>query len=162
MKLPRPFPHFVSSLLCTREQGFDAVRTLFGQRGKGQFCNFCGHLLWTAPLRGVFRGGHCARIAKLHKKVSKIEAWPSPFASWASGFGLEITWYWAKNGTKFEWRPFFLLFTWFWAKNGTKFECDIFKFWSMFLSNFLKFLAPHFSNSCLRYWPLMNLRNYTL
>ena len=37
---------------------------------------------------------------------------------------------------------FFLLFTWFWAKNWTKFECDNFKFWSMFLSNFLKFLAP--------------------
>ena len=47
-----------------------------------------------------------ARIAKLHRKVSKIEACP-PFASWASGFGFEITWYWAKNGTKFEWRLFF-------------------------------------------------------
>ena len=31
-----------------------------------------------------------ARIAKLYTKVSKIEAWPHPFASWASGFGLEI------------------------------------------------------------------------
>ena len=31
-----------------------------------------------------------ARIAKLYRKVSKIEAWPHPFASWASGFGLEI------------------------------------------------------------------------
>ena len=41
---------------------------------------------------------------------------------------------------------YFLLFTWFWAKNGTKFECDNFKFWSMFLSNFLKFLAPPFQN----------------
>ena len=48
--------------------------------------------------RGVFGGalGHgnplwVARIAKLHRKVSKIEAWhPPPFASWASGFGLEI------------------------------------------------------------------------
>ena len=36
-------------------------------------------------------------------------------------FALHL-WFWAKNGTKFEWRPFFLLFTWFWAKNGTKFE----------------------------------------
>ena len=34
---------------------------------------------------------------------------PPPFASWASGFELEITWYWAKNGTKFEWRPFFFI-----------------------------------------------------
>ena len=68
-----------------------------------------------------------ARIAKLHRKVSKIEAWPPPFASWASGFGLEITWYWVKNETKFEGRPFFfLLFTWFWAKNGTKFEWRLF------------------------------------
>ena len=32
-----------------------------------------------------------AIIAKLHRKVSKIETWPPPFASWASGFGLEIT-----------------------------------------------------------------------
>ena len=76
MKLPWPFAHFVSSLLCPREQGFDEVRTLFGQRGKGQFCDFCGYLLWTAPFRGVFRGGHSARIAKLHRKVSKIEACP--------------------------------------------------------------------------------------
>ena len=48
-----------------------------------------------------------------------------------------------------------LLFTWFWAKNGTKSECDYFEFWSMFLSNFLKFLAPPppppFSKSCVRY-----------
>ena len=50
-----------------------------------------------------------ARIAKLHRKVSKIEACP-PFASWASGFGLEITWFWAKTGMKFEWRPFFCCF----------------------------------------------------
>ena len=29
--------------------------------------------------RGVFRGGPLvARIAKLHRKVSKIEAWPPP------------------------------------------------------------------------------------
>ena len=83
---------------------------------------------------------------------------PPPFGNWASGFGLEIIWFWAKNGTKFEWRPFcekwdeiwvktfffFLLFTWFWAKNGTKFEYDNIKFWSMFLSNFLKFLPPLF------------------
>ena len=86
-----------------------------------------------------------------------------PFVSWASGFPLEIEWFWAKIGMKFEWRPLFfcsspnfgqkmgrnlsedflfLLFTWFWAKNGTKFECDYFKFWSMFLSYFLKFLPP--------------------
>ena len=32
-----------------------------------------------------------ARIAKLHRKVSKIEACPPPFASWASGSELEIT-----------------------------------------------------------------------
>ena len=37
MKLPWPFPHFVSSLLCPLEQGFDAVWTLFGEGGKGQF-----------------------------------------------------------------------------------------------------------------------------
>ena len=44
--------------------------------------------------RGVFRGGPLghgpplwvARIAKLHSKVSKIEASPPPFVSWASGF----------------------------------------------------------------------------
>ena len=104
-------------------------------------------------------------------------------------FFLLFTWFWAKNGTKFEWRPFFGFFflvfalhlilgekwdeIWvktfffcssrdfgrkmgrnlsedfflfalhlFWAKNGTKFECGNFKFWSMFFSNFLKFLAP--------------------
>ena len=81
-------------------------------------------------------------------------------------FFLLFTWFWAKNGTKFEWRPFscsspdfgrkmgrnlsedlfFLLFTWFWAKDRTKFEGDNFKFWSMFLSNFLKFPAPPFQN----------------
>ena len=39
----------------------------------------------TYVLRGVFRGGHCAmalplgaRIVKLHRKVSKIEAWTPP------------------------------------------------------------------------------------
>ena len=37
MKLPWPFPHFVSSLMCPNGQGFDAVRTLYGQGGKGQF-----------------------------------------------------------------------------------------------------------------------------
>ena len=40
--------------------------------------------------RGVFRRGHCAmapllvaRIVKLLRKVSKLEAWLPPFASWA-------------------------------------------------------------------------------
>ena len=41
-----------------------------------------GHGPWPPPLG--------RRIAKLHRKVSEIEACP-PFASWASGFGLEIT-----------------------------------------------------------------------
>ena len=49
MKLPWPFPHFVSSLLCQRERGFDAVRTLYGQGGKGQFLRFLRTSLWTAP-----------------------------------------------------------------------------------------------------------------
>ena len=42
------------------------------------------------PVTAQRRPG-AARIAKLYRKVSKIEAWPPPFASWASGFGLEIT-----------------------------------------------------------------------
>ena len=75
-----------------------------------------------------------------------------------------------KNLTKFEWRPFFLtlhlilgensdqiwvktfflLFTWFWAKIRTKFRWNNFCFRSLFLPNFLKFLASPFSKSCVR------------
>ena len=36
MKLLWPFVPFVGSLLCSREQGVDAVRTLYGQGGEGQ------------------------------------------------------------------------------------------------------------------------------
>ena len=41
-----------------------------------------------------------AKIAKLHRKVSKIEACP-PFARWATGFELEITWFWIWGKTFF-------------------------------------------------------------
>ena len=63
---------------------------------------------YTLRLRaGVYLGGGhwamapvwVARIAKFHRKVSKIEACPPPpFASWASGFGLEITCFGRKMG----------------------------------------------------------------
>ena len=50
MKLAWPFLPFVSSLLSPREQGFDAVDTLYGQREGSQFfAMFGGRLLWTAP-----------------------------------------------------------------------------------------------------------------
>ena len=85
------------------------------------------------------------------EKWAKLRHGPC-FASWASGFRLEIIWYWAKIGTKFEWRPFFFvcffalhlilgenwdemwvmifffLFIWFWAKIGTKFKWGPFFF----------------------------------
>ena len=98
------------------------------------------------PSQGRIRGRAIGPwLAKLHRKVSKIEACsPPPFASWASGFqalGSKSPDIGRKMGRNLS-EDLFLLFTWFWAKNGTKFECDNFKFWSMFLSNFLKFLAP--------------------
>ena len=98
-------------------------------------------------VRAYLERGHwaiwVARIAKLHRKVSKIEACPPPplqvghqaLGSKSPDFGRKWDEIWVKTF-------FFLLFTWFRAKNGTKFECDNFKFWSMFLSNFLKFLPP--------------------
>ena len=56
-----------------------------------------------------------------------------PFRNWASGFGLEITWFWAKNGTKFE---YFLLKFWerlkkffkgaFFCRSPEKFLKDLF------------------------------------
>ena len=49
MKLPWRFLTFVSSLLCRREQGVDAGRTLYGQGGEGKFfASFCRSLLWPA------------------------------------------------------------------------------------------------------------------
>ena len=86
-----------------------------------------------------------ARIAKVHRKVSKIEACPPPFASWASGFQAldskspDIG---RKMGRNLNEDLFFCSSPDFGRKNGTKFECDNFKFWSMFLSNFLKSLPP--------------------
>ena len=40
------------------------------------------HCFRDLGARAYLGGGHCARIAKLHRKVCKIEACP-PFASWA-------------------------------------------------------------------------------
>ena len=45
----------------------------------------------------------------------------------------------------------------FGRKNGTKFECDNFKFWSMFLSNFLKFQTPPFLNPAYATGPIVLL-----
>ena len=57
-------------------------------------CNVCNYM---GVGTGAYLGGALghgppiwvARIAKLRRKVSKIEAWPPPFGNWASGFGLE-------------------------------------------------------------------------
>ena len=63
------------------------------------------------------------RIAKLHRKVSKIEAWPPPpplqvghkvdptksiFCAFLQGFMLEIRLNLSED-LKFEWRPFFFI-----------------------------------------------------
>ena len=70
------------SLLCTVwGRALEALALLMFAKGKNTaFNQSMGHgpPLWIT------------RIAKLHRKVSKIEAGP-PFASWASGLGLEIT-----------------------------------------------------------------------
>ena len=60
---------------------------------------------------------------------------------WVKTFFLFCTWFWAKIWTKFEWRLFFLLFTRFRAKIRTTFGRNNVCFRSLFLPNFLKFLA---------------------
>ena len=103
-------------------------------------------------------GGHWAMALPFESPGLQncIEKWAKlrhapPFASWASGFGLEISWFWVKTfffalhlilGEKWDeiWvKTFFFVFAihLILAKHGTKFEHDNFKFWSMFLSNFL-------------------------
>ena len=63
--------------------------------GKLQATNYCIKVTQPPVLfRGVFRGGHwaiaplwVARIAKLHRKVSKIEACPPPLQAGHQGLG---------------------------------------------------------------------------
>ena len=96
-----------------------------------------------------------------------------PLASWASGFGLKITWFRAKNGTKFEWRPFFCSSPDLGRKMGRNLSEDLFfcsspdfgrkmgRNLGMTISNsdlcssqvFWSFCPPPFSKSCVRYWP---------
>ena len=54
-------------------------------RGESSGKRFCDNLSFCTLHRGIFRGGHwamaplwVARIAKLHRKVSKIKTWPPP------------------------------------------------------------------------------------
>ena len=89
--------------------------------------------------RGVFRPwAYCAMphlwvasIVKLHRKVSKIEAWAPPFGSCALGLITQrvcsvrifqaCTRFGRKIGPNLREDLFFLLFTEFWAKNRIAF-----------------------------------------
>ena len=87
-----------------------------------------------------------------------IEKWAklrhgAPFVSWASGFGLEITWYWAKNGTKFEWRPFFFALHLILGEKWDEIWAWQFQILIYVPLKFSKVSAhPPFSKSCIRYW----------
>ena len=116
--------------------------------GGGPLCH--GPPLWVA------------RIAKLHRKVSKIEAWPplcklgirfdhakAMFGAFPVGFAPLVGFIFALHlilgeNSDYIWVKtfFFLLFTWFWAKIRTRSGRNNFCFRSLFLPNFLKFLAP--------------------
>ena len=111
-------------------------------------CNTAGAYLGGAI--GPWPPLWVARIAKLHRKVSKIEACPPPpFASWASGLSSKSPNIWVKdeiigrkmgrnvsedlfffcfslvfgeNMGRILSEDLFLLFTCFWGKYGTNFE----------------------------------------
>ena len=125
------------------------------------------------------------RIAKLHRKVSKIEAFPPPLQVghkvWShKGYLLWVSsrlhaW----NQTEFEWRPLFFSTPDFGAKNRTKFEwrtffffCSSFDFGrkiglisggtisdsDLCSSHIFRSFWPPFSKSCVRYcwWPMLS------
>ena len=145
--------------------------------GRGPLClrqTIKRNSLWAeAYLRGAIGPWPPFRSPRLQ---NCIEKWAKsrhgpPFARLATGFELEITWFWIWVKTFFFalhlifgeksdeiWVKtfFFCSSPDFRRKSRTNFECGNFNFRTMLLSNFLKFLARPFSKSCVRYclWAL--------
>ena len=65
-------------------------------------------------------------------------------------FFLPFTWFWAKNRTKFEWRPFFALHLILGEKSDW-FRAEQFLIQTFALLIFSEVSGPPFSKSCIRY-----------